>query len=153
MDSKFKNAFWFGNIALPIVSTIVFITCLKDSFAGDLSFGNLFFGLAGLITLIIGLITLANISKINISNNQIVVSSVLGSRKESFLISDIEEIKIKKTKGLSIAKVGYISDGYNYAEIILKGEKEITVSPEMYANWNDIIQEIDRVKRTTANSG
>ena len=149
MDSKFKNAFWLGNIALPIISTIVFITCLKSFLAGDSSFGNLFFGLAGLITLIFGLTTLANISRINISNNQIVVSSVLLSRKESFLISDIEEIKVKKTQGLYVSSE-YISDGYNYAEIILKGKIEITISPDKYANCIDIIKEIDRVKRTAA---
>jgi hypothetical protein len=142
IKSKFRKLFWVRMGFLFLVFILLFCFCLKGMLYNSGDVATLFSILIFIMLLFLLYIStdLFKIYSLTITKIGIEKVQVITNQKQLILFIDIISIEKKKYRIKSSGR--YITDGYHVSVIKLKNGEILTISPDNFENYQEIMSAI-----------
>ena len=142
IKSKFRKLFWVRMGFLFLVFILLFCFCLKVMLYNSGDIASLFSILMFIILLFLLYIStdLFKIYSLTITKSGIEKVQIITNQKQLILFIDIISIERKIYRIRSSGR--YITDGYHESVIKLKNGEVLTISPDNFENYQDIMSVI-----------
>ena len=143
ITSKYRSLYKLKCCLGYIVAIICIIACLnfyRPIYNSDKHIFATIFLIAIICMVIAGSLEISNPSKIIIKPNVLEIHSYFSLWKRQIEYSEIKIIERRKI--IHYGKAGQISDGYYVSDITLYDNSRVTVSPDKFENYEELIQNI-----------
>ena len=144
VNSKFRVLFLIRkNIIFFLFAGLclwMLISGIFESVSGLISAAIIFLAICALVQLI----NLHSVFKIIISENGIIKISFISGERELIPFSSIINIIMQRVDGLSTSDAGQITTGYYESLITLKNNRKLTISPDHFENYEELIRAIKK---------